>query len=130
MLTFSKGTAVVMQGRYIEHQALKTKHQALKTVGGSEKITMITPFRPRDPVAKDESVLTTVRAISHLGELYTSYTEYRFKVLQSRFTSKMAGVQKRLAVDDSFDVDDMHRFLGEQQLYLQTMIDEIRNLED
>lgn len=123
VLNDRQGTAVVMQGRYIEHQALKA-------IGGSERITMITPFRPKDPMAKDESVLTTVRGISHLGELYTSYSEYRFKVLQSRLILKMMDVQDKMSADDSFDVDGMHRFLEEQKLYLQTMIDEIRNPEE
>lgn len=43
----SKGTAVVMQGRYIEHQALEA-------LGGRERISMVCAFRPKDAMVKDE----------------------------------------------------------------------------
>lgn len=111
-----------MQGRYIEHAALKA-------IGGSERISMITPFRPRDPMARDECVLTTVRGISHLGELYTAYSEYRFQVLQARMTMKTKEIQDKFADDNGFDVEGMHSFLKEQQQYIQSMIDEIQNLD-
>lgn len=119
----SQGYAVVMQGRYIEHAALKA-------IGGAERITMITPFRPRDPMARDESVLTTVRSISHLGELYSNYSEYRFNVVQARMEMKMKAVREQLVANDEFDVESMHQFLREQQEYLQSMIDEIREVDD
>ncbi|KAL4947635.1 hypothetical protein BDW69DRAFT_199497 [Aspergillus filifer] len=45
------GTAVVMQGRYIEHQALKAL--------------------AKSPYVKDETVLVGVRGISDISELYT-----------------------------------------------------------
>lgn len=67
-----------MQGRYIEHQALKA-------LGGRERISMITSFRPKSPFVKDESVLTGVRPISNVSELYAQYTGYRIETLQERF---------------------------------------------
>ncbi|GKT54526.1 hypothetical protein ColTof4_13687 [Colletotrichum tofieldiae] len=50
------GSAVILQGRYVEYQALAA-------IGGAERITMITSFRPRDPCKKDDSVLTSIRPI-------------------------------------------------------------------
>ncbi|KAK0833715.1 hypothetical protein LTR73_001478 [Friedmanniomyces endolithicus] len=46
------GCAVVMQGRYITHQALRA-------LGAQERITMVTSFRPRSPFLPDDSVLST-----------------------------------------------------------------------
>ncbi|KAI0390526.1 hypothetical protein F5Y17DRAFT_471621 [Xylariaceae sp. FL0594] len=47
------GCAVVLQGRYIEHQALQTR-------GIAERITMVTSFRPRNPLVRDDTVLETM----------------------------------------------------------------------
>ncbi|KAK0902608.1 hypothetical protein LTR02_008041 [Friedmanniomyces endolithicus] len=46
------GCAVVMQGRYITHQALRA-------LGAQERITMVTSFRPKSPFLPDDSVLST-----------------------------------------------------------------------
>lgn len=64
-----------MQGRYIEHAALKAK-------GGRERIAMVTSLRPRSALAKDETVLGGVRGISHIPTLYAQYAEYRLENLE------------------------------------------------
>ena len=46
----SQGCAVVLQGRYIEHQALRA-------LGQRERITMVTSFRPRSSSLPDDTVL-------------------------------------------------------------------------
>ncbi|KAF2726721.1 hypothetical protein EJ04DRAFT_547558 [Polyplosphaeria fusca] len=71
------GHAIVLQGRCITHQALAA-------LGGTERITMVTSFRPRDAFVKDTSVLTTIRPLSDLSELYFQWTRYRIEVLQER----------------------------------------------
>ncbi|KAL4920413.1 hypothetical protein BDW62DRAFT_5281 [Aspergillus aurantiobrunneus] len=76
------GTAVVMQGRYIEHQALKA-------LGGRERISMVTCFRQKSPLVKDETVLVGVRGISDLSELYIQYTEYRLEILEERIRHRL-----------------------------------------
>jgi hypothetical protein len=53
----------MMQGRYINHVALN----AFNT---QERVTMVTSYRVKDPNVKDESVLTTIRPISQLDEMY------------------------------------------------------------
>ncbi|BCS30663.1 2OG-Fe(II) oxygenase family protein [Aspergillus puulaauensis] len=103
------GTAVVMQGRYIEHQALKA-------YGGRERISMVTSFRPRSPLVRDESVLTGVRPISNLSELYSQYTRYRLEVIEERVW-KFA--------QRPFDIKDVKTFLTEQKEYIESMIEEI-----
>ncbi|KAL4935605.1 hypothetical protein BDV06DRAFT_217300 [Aspergillus oleicola] len=76
------GTAVVMQGRYIEHQALKA-------LGGCERISMVTCFRAKSPHVKDETVLVGVRGISDISKLYTQYTEYRLEILGERIRDRL-----------------------------------------
>lgn len=66
-----------MQGWYLEHQALKA-------LGGLERISMVTPFRPRDPSISDELVLTGSRTISNWSKVYHGFTEYRLELLEER----------------------------------------------
>ena len=42
---------------------------------------MITDFRAKDPFVPDTSVLTTIRPISDLSEMYYQWTSYRIEVL-------------------------------------------------
>ncbi|CAD6448068.1 4b165af3-a11f-449d-9a36-0b7041e3eaf1 [Sclerotinia trifoliorum] len=73
----SKGCAVVLQGRYIDHQALQA-------FGGQERITMVTSFRPRSPHVRDDTVLTTVRPVSNLSDLYGQTVEYQLENAEAR----------------------------------------------
>lgn len=107
-----------MQGRYL-------CHQALKAIGGRERISMVTAFRPKSPFIKDEIVLTTVRGISDLEEVYTQYTRYRLEVLEERIRAKMKNERKRGDARRLFDVEDTKRFLREQKEFLESMLEEI-----
>ncbi|RJE22975.1 hypothetical protein PHISCL_04702 [Aspergillus sclerotialis] len=104
------GTAVVMQGRYIEHQALKA-------FGGRERISMVTSFRPKSPHIRDEIVLTGVRPISNLSELYSQYIEYRLEVLEERLRARLKEERRRERLKRLFDIAHMKAFLGEQRNY-------------
>ncbi|KAM3065923.1 hypothetical protein ACMFMG_009852 [Clarireedia jacksonii] len=73
----SKGCAVILQGRYIDHQALRA-------FGGQERITMVTSFRPRSPSIRDDTVLTTVRPVSNLSDLYGQTVEYQLENAEAR----------------------------------------------
>ncbi|KAI1748921.1 hypothetical protein F4782DRAFT_337451 [Xylaria castorea] len=115
------GTAVVMQGRYIEHHVLKT-------IGGRERISMVTSFRPSNPLVKDDTVLVGVRGISNIDELYTQYTEYRLEVLEERLRLKMKEERKRQVAKRSFDVVAMKKFLSDQRAFLDSMITEIQDV--
>lgn len=66
-----------MQGRYLDHAALPT-------LGGKERITMVTSFRPRSPFVRDDTRLTTVRPTSHIPELYGQIAEYQLENTESR----------------------------------------------
>lgn len=84
-----QGCAVVMQGRYIEHQALAA-------FGGRERITMVTSFRPRSPRIRDDSVLTTVRPISNLSDLYGQAVEYQLENAEARIRNMLKQVRESM----------------------------------
>ncbi|KAI5925662.1 hypothetical protein F4810DRAFT_60147 [Camillea tinctor] len=116
------GTAVVMQGRYIYHQALKA-------FGGRERISMVTALRPKSPFVRDETILTGVRGISNLDELYPQYTEYRLYVLDERFRAKLKEERRRAVTHRPYDLTNIRLFLMEQKEYLESMLEEIYEVE-
>ncbi|KAK6386159.1 hypothetical protein LTS17_001734 [Exophiala oligosperma] len=105
------GCAVVLQGRHILHQALAAK-------GGSERITMITSFRPRDPFVRDSSVLTSIRPISDHSELYFQWTEYRVEVLQKRLVGMLKLLKEQHTAGKKTDVKTIKEFLKQQEEWL------------
>lgn len=114
----SQGCAVVLQGRYIEHQALRA-------LGATERITMVTSFRPKSSAIKDDTVLTTVRAISHLPELYYQYSEYRLEMLEERVRKKLKMMREQKRAHRGFDTCAMKDFIKEQEEFLAVMNREI-----
>jgi len=72
-----QGCAAVLQGRYIEHQALPA-------FNSQERITSVTSFRPRSAFIKDDTILNTVRPISNLSELYGQVAEYQLENTEVR----------------------------------------------
>ncbi|KAL4814524.1 hypothetical protein BDW67DRAFT_186721 [Aspergillus spinulosporus] len=116
------GTAVVLQGRSIEHQALKA-------LGGRERITMVTCFPPKDPLVKDETVLVGVRRISNLNDLYTQYTEYRLEILEERIRHQLKKERERVIAQKPFNIAEMKRFLMNQELFIESMLTEIQEVD-
>lgn len=107
-----------MQGRYIEHQALKA-------FGGRERISMVTSFRPKSPYVCDETVLTGVRPISNLSELYSQYCEYRLEVLEERIRARLKRERRREHGKRPFDIAGMNEFLAEQKDFLEAVMKEL-----
>lgn len=85
----SKGCGVILQGRYIDHQALRA-------FGGRERITMVTSFRPRSPNVRDDTVLNTVRPISDLSELYGQTVEYQLENTEARVRQMLKNVRESM----------------------------------
>lgn len=106
-----------MQGRYIEHQALKA-------LGGKERITLVTSFRPKDPLLEDDTVLKMVRPISNLPELYGQYAEYRVEMLEDRFRDQLKKLREQGRNGD-FDTPEFKDFLHQQKDFIQSMLVEI-----
>lgn len=90
-------------------------------MGAAERITSVTSFRPRSAAIKDDTVLTTVRGISHLKELYHQYAEYRFEILQDRLQDVGRKLRDRKRANRPFDTEATRRFIREQIAFLETM---------
>ncbi|WAO94395.1 Hypothetical protein NCS54_01197700 [Fusarium falciforme] len=71
------GCAVLLQGRHITHTAAPAGNMP-------ERITIVTSFRPKNPVLLDESTNGDIRNKSLLPELYYQWTTYRLHVLSER----------------------------------------------
>lgn len=71
------GWAVMMQGGCINHIALRA-------FGAKERITMVTSFKAKDPLATDMSTLHITNKSSRLEELFLQWTVYRMDVLAAR----------------------------------------------
>ena len=117
-LTLEQGHAVVMQGRCLNHQALAA-------LGGSERITAVTTFRPRDPLMMDTSVLTTIRPITEHSELYYQWAEYRAEVLQDRLRAMLKVLREQHRAGRTTDKARLKQFLKEQEEWLARTNEEI-----
>ncbi|KAL2066744.1 hypothetical protein VTL71DRAFT_2816 [Oculimacula yallundae] len=112
-----KGSAVVLQGRYIEHQALRA-------YGSQERITSITSFRPRDPLVRDDTRLTTIRPISNLVDIYTQVEDYQLENLKARIDAELA-IMRRDKGGGRYDSTRFKAFAKEAVRYLQHLDQEI-----
>ncbi|KAI1827961.1 hypothetical protein F4861DRAFT_235464 [Xylaria intraflava] len=117
------GFATILQGRYIEHQALQT-------LGTTERITMVTSFRPRNPLVRDDTVLTTVRPISNINDLYNQFTEYRLEMLEARIRLQLKEIHDMSAAGRRVPTKKLKRFFEEQEKFLAHMNEEIVDDED
>ncbi|TKA43056.1 hypothetical protein B0A54_06004 [Friedmanniomyces endolithicus] len=112
-LTISpQGCAVVMQGRYITHQALRA-------LGAQERITMVTSFRPRSPFLPDDSVLSTVRGISRLPDLYYEFGRYRLEMLERRIQTQIKRLREDHDSGKKTDTKALKAFLDEQEQFVR-----------
>ena len=103
-----KGTAVVMQGRYIEHQALKA-------LGGREPNSMVCSLRPK----------SALMGISYVPELYYLYASYRLQALEERMKEQQRKIRMKHDSRRDFDVDGARMFLMEQKEYIEAMLAEL-----
>ncbi|OTA93849.1 hypothetical protein M434DRAFT_72360 [Hypoxylon sp. CO27-5] len=108
------GCAVVLQGRYIEHQALRA-------LGTAERISMVTSFRPRCATVRDDTVLTTVRPISNLSELYNQFSEYRLEILEERIRQQLKELREANSAGRKVATRKLKAFFQEQEKFLAHM---------
>ncbi|KAJ4344599.1 uncharacterized protein N0V89_012343 [Didymosphaeria variabile] len=100
----SQGCAVLMQGRYITHQAMRA-------LGAQERITSVTSFRPKSALFKDDTELRTVRGVSDLNELYYDFAEYRLKLLQEQIQHERERVAAARRTGEGFATTAHKQFL-------------------
>lgn len=113
-----RGSAAVLQGRFIEHLAHKP-------LGASERITMVTSFRAKDPKLYDGSILSTVKPEINFGSMYddfySQWVQYRCDVLKSRLDD----VSKCVQNTEKFSKIDMKQQLLEIEKYLRKTYEEM-----
>jgi hypothetical protein len=107
----TEGCAVILQGRYITHQALRA-------LGAKERITAVTSWRPRSPFVKDDSELRTVRPVSDLKELYPDFAEYRLDIMEQRIHFAKEELRARRKAGKKFDTLGHKAFLKESAAFL------------
>lgn len=112
-----QGCAVVLQGRYIEHQALRA-------YGGQERITMVTSFRPRSAGIRDDTILSTVRPISNLSDLYGQTIEYQLENAETRIRQMLKNVRESMKAGAT-DVQSIKAFLDFEIKTMSHLQDEI-----
>lgn len=82
---------------------------------------MVTSFRPKNPMLRDDTVLTTVRPISDLAELYAQFSEYRLEILEERIRSELKAIRESRAAGRGVSTKKLKQFLAEQQKFLEHM---------
>lgn len=107
----TEGCAVILQGRYITHQALRA-------LGAKERITAVTSWRPASPFVKDDTVLRTVRPVSDLSELYYDFAGYRLDMLEARMKQEKMAMAARRQSGEQFDSFAHKSFLEESIAFM------------
>lgn len=118
------GWAIMLQGRYIDHVALGA-------CGAPERVTMVTSYRAKDVMLKDDSVLTTIRPVANWNELYYEWSTYRLDLLSERFKRKSEELKAKRGDgqgpwgEEIVQKDEFKAWCRDQIKYLQTTIDEM-----
>lgn len=99
-----KGSAAVLQGRLIQHLAPKP-------LGTSERITMVTSFRAKDPNVYEGSVLSTVKPEVNYGsryhDFYPEWVDYRARLLSERLQNLASAVKAADKFDKKATIDSL-----------------------
>lgn len=84
-------------------------------------LAVVTSFRPKNPLLRDDTVLTTVRPISDLAELYAQFSEYRLEILEERIRAELKEIRESRAAGRGVSTKKLKMFLAEQQKFLEHM---------
>lgn len=99
-------------------------------MGAAERITMVTSFRPRNPLERDDTVLKTVRPISDLSELYFQFAKYRLEMLEDRVRHQLRELVDAKTAGRTVPTSKLKAFLAEQEKFLAHTNHEIVQDED
>lgn len=115
-----KGSSTILQGKYIEHQALKPQ-------GGAERITMVSCFIPKNRMLHDESTLATTAPISNCNHLFQEWCSYRFDSLNYRLNHVKKEIEDARNRGEKFDLDKVKEFIQNQVQYLDKTVEDMEN---
>ena len=82
---------------------------------------MVTSFRPRNHTFRDDTVLTTVRPISNLSELYHQFSEYRLEILEERIRNQLKTMRDAERSGRKMKTKALKAFVLDQELFLAHM---------
>ena len=85
----------------------------------------MTSFRPRCPTIRDDTVLTTVRAVSDLPELYFQFSEYRLEILEERIRYQLKILRENKRACKKLNTKFLKKFLRDQEIFLGHMNKEL-----
>lgn len=85
----------------------------------------MTSFRPKSPYLPDDTVLTTVRPISDLSQLYYEFGEYRLHMLEERLRAQLKTLRETHAAGKKTNTKALKKFLGEQEQFIKRTNTEI-----
>lgn len=106
-----------------------------------ERVTIVTSFRPRNPLLVDETTNANVRNKSHLSELYYQWATYRLDVMSQRARIAADALRERYARNvaesdlegkpgccrvETVDVDEVNRWAEEMIKYVNETTHEMR----
>jgi hypothetical protein len=74
---------------------------------------------------RDDTVLTTVRPISDLSQLYGQFAEYRLEMLEERIRAQLKKIRHRRSAGKKFDSKTVKAFLQEQRDFIAHTNNEI-----
>ncbi|KAB8248945.1 hypothetical protein BDV35DRAFT_402881 [Aspergillus flavus] len=114
------GTAVIMQGRYIEHQALKA-------FGGRERISMVTSLRLKSPFIRDETIIRPLLPTTPKSTLHYQYAEYRLENLEERVRHQLKVMRQHKKANRDFDVASTRKFLLGEREFIDAMLEELED---
>ena len=86
---------------------------------------MVTSFRPKSHTFKDDTVLTTVRPVSDLSELYNQFSEYRLEILEERIRNQLKVMRDAERSGRKLNTKVLKAFLYDQEMFLAHMNKEI-----
>ena len=82
---------------------------------------MVTSFRPKNHTFRDDTVLTTVRPVSNLSELYYQFSEYRLEMLEERIRNQLKIMRDGERSGRKMNTKALKAFLHEQEMFLAHM---------
>lgn len=109
-----------------------------------ERITVVTSFRPKDSLLRDENSMLNVRTESQLPEMFYQWTKYRLASLVERTQDKLATLDRRYVDNvkaegrggpgmcrlDTVSYEEMKQWVDEQVQFLQQTLHEIRPIDE
>ena len=97
----------------------------IRYLGLREALLTLKSRSPRNCCLPDDTVLTTVRPISDLSELYLQFSEYRMEILEERIRDQLRALRETRRSGKKLNITRFKSFLQEQEKFLAHMSKEM-----